>query len=31
MRFEEGPVVEATAFFDSIAFNELWSEVAPAD
>jgi len=31
MRFEEGSVVEATAFFDSIAFNELWSEVAPAD
>jgi uncharacterized protein len=31
MRFHEGLVVEATAFFDSIAFNELWSEVAPAD
>jgi ketosteroid isomerase-like protein len=31
MRFEEGLVVEATAFFDSIAFNELWSEVAPAE
>jgi ketosteroid isomerase-like protein len=31
MRFREGLVVEATAFFDSIAFNELWSEVAPAD
>jgi hypothetical protein len=24
-------VVEATAFYDSIAFNELWDEVAPAN
>ena len=31
MRFREGLVVEATAFFDSIAFNELWGEVSPAD
>jgi ketosteroid isomerase-like protein len=31
MRFHEGLVVEATAFFDSIAFNELWSEVTPTD
>jgi uncharacterized protein len=31
MRFEDGLVVEATAFFDSIAFNELWSEIAPAE
>jgi ketosteroid isomerase-like protein len=31
MRFREGLVVEATAFFDSIAFDELWNEVAPAD
>jgi uncharacterized protein len=31
MRFREGLVVEATAFFDSIAFNELWSEVAPTE
>jgi len=31
MRFCEGMVVEATAFYDSIAFNELWDEVAPAD
>jgi hypothetical protein len=23
--------VGATAFFDSIAFNELWSEVSPTD
>ena len=29
--FQDGLVVEATAFFDSIAFNELWTEVAPAD
>lgn len=29
MRFHAGLVVEATAFFDSIAFNELWDEVAP--
>jgi SnoaL-like domain len=31
MMFRDGLVVEATAFFDSIAFNELWSEVNPAD
>ena len=31
MRFREGLVVEATAFFDSIAFDELWDEVAPKD
>jgi hypothetical protein len=31
MRFDEGLVVEATAFFDSIAFNELWSEVTLMD
>jgi ketosteroid isomerase-like protein len=31
MRFREGLVVEATAFFDSIAFDELWSEVTPKD
>ena len=31
MRFRQGLIVEATAFFDSIAFDELWSEVAPAD
>jgi uncharacterized protein len=31
MRFREGLVVEATAFFDSIAFNELWVEVSPAN
>ena len=31
MRFHKGLVVEATAFFDSIAFNELWSEVTLTD
>jgi hypothetical protein len=31
MRFEGGLVVEATAFYDSIAFNELWTEVAPEE
>jgi ketosteroid isomerase-like protein len=31
MRFHEGQVVEATAFFDSIAFDELWSEVTPTN
>jgi ketosteroid isomerase-like protein len=31
MKFREGVVVEATAFFDSIAFNELWSQVTPTD
>ena len=30
MRFRDGVVVEATAFYDSIAFNELWDEVVPA-
>ena len=30
MRFREGLVVEATAFYDSVAFNELWDEVTPA-
>lgn len=31
MKFREGQVVEATAFFDSIAFDELWSEVTPTN
>jgi ketosteroid isomerase-like protein len=29
MRFDNGLVVEATAFYDSISFNQLWSEVTP--
>jgi ketosteroid isomerase-like protein len=31
MRFRDGLVVEATAFFDSIALNELWSDVTPTN
>jgi hypothetical protein len=31
MTFADGLVVDATAFFDSIAFNELWENVKPAD
>jgi uncharacterized protein len=31
MRFRDGLVVEAIAFFDSIAFDELWREVTPKD
>ena len=30
MRMRDGKVVDGTAFFDSISFNELWSRVAPA-
>lgn len=30
MRMRDGKVVEATAFFDSIAFNDLWTRVKPA-
>lgn len=30
MRLCAGKIVEATAFFDSIAFDELWRRVAPA-
>jgi ketosteroid isomerase-like protein len=29
-RLRDGKVVEATAFFDSIAFNDLWKRVEPA-
>jgi ketosteroid isomerase-like protein len=29
MTFRDGLVAEATAFYDSIAFNELWDEVGP--
>lgn len=29
-RMEDGRVVEANAFFDALAFNDLWSRVAPA-
>jgi ketosteroid isomerase-like protein len=30
LTFEDGKVVNGTAFYDSIAFNELWETVAPA-
>jgi ketosteroid isomerase-like protein len=29
LTFRDGLVVEATAFYDSIAFNDLWSRVVP--
>ena len=29
MRFSEGHIVEVTAFFDSVEFNEFWQRVAP--
>lgn len=30
MRFRDGLVIEATAFYDSIAFNDLWARVPPS-
>jgi uncharacterized protein len=30
MRLRDGKVVDGTAFYDSISFNDLWSRVAPA-
>jgi ketosteroid isomerase-like protein len=30
LTLKNGLVVDATAFFDSIAFNDLWSRVTPA-
>lgn len=30
-RMQAGRVVEANAFFDAIAFNDLWARVAPAE
>lgn len=30
-RMEDGRVVEANAFFDAIAFDDLWSRVAPTE
>ena len=29
LQMREGKVVDGTAFFDSISFNDLWSRVAP--
>lgn len=31
MRFEGERVIECTAFFDSVAFNEFWTRVKPAE
>jgi len=30
MTFRDGAVVDGTAFYDSISFNELWETVSPA-
>jgi ketosteroid isomerase-like protein len=30
LRFRDGSIVDVVAFFDSVAFNELWSRVSPA-
>jgi ketosteroid isomerase-like protein len=30
LTFRDGLVVEATAFYDSISFNDLWSRVTPS-
>jgi ketosteroid isomerase-like protein len=30
LTIREGQIVNATAFFDSIAFDDLWTRVAPA-
>jgi uncharacterized protein len=30
MKLRDGKVVDGTAFYDSISFNDLWSRVAPA-
>jgi hypothetical protein len=30
LKMHNGKVTDATAFFDSIAFNELWQQVKPA-
>jgi uncharacterized protein len=29
LKFKDGKIVKATAFFDSIAFNEFWARVTP--
>jgi ketosteroid isomerase-like protein len=31
MKLQDGKVVDGTAFYDSIAFNDLWSRVRPGD
>jgi hypothetical protein len=30
MRMRDGLVIDGTAFYDSISFNDLWTRVAPA-
>jgi uncharacterized protein len=30
MKMHDGKVVDGTAFYDSISFNELWTSTAPA-
>jgi len=30
MTVREGAIVDGTAFYDSISFNELWEKVSPA-
>jgi uncharacterized protein len=30
MRLRDGKVVDSTAFYDSISFNDLWTRVRPA-
>ena len=30
MRLRDGKVVDGTAFYDSISFNDLWTRVLPA-
>jgi ketosteroid isomerase-like protein len=30
MKLDNGKVVDGTAFFDSISFNDLWSRVQPS-
>lgn len=30
LRFRDGSIVDVVAFFDSVAFNELWMRVSPA-
>jgi ketosteroid isomerase-like protein len=30
LRMRDGQIVEATAFFDSIEFNDFWTRVTPA-
>ena len=31
MRIEDDYVIDGTAFYDSISFNELWTQIKPAD